>query len=404
MKKLLLGMSMICLVLNLSFAQENRFVSRCFDNNSVTEEVYYSSGDNYQGEHKDLYFDFYEPAVDTMTYRPFVITVFGGAFLAGNRSWVDMVAFGDSLSHYGYTVASIDYRLGYNPLSQSSIIRAAYRAGQDVNAAIRYFKANYEMYGIDTTQMYLLGNSAGSIASLMSVYMEEDERPEESFEGLFQDDLGCFNCTGDYQNHTTGVNGLIAQWGGVDDLEYLDTFNTTPVCFIHGTGDNSVPYDYGPAYNTELFPNLYGSSYMSMRLDTLGIWHELHLFENASHCFYLEGDNLTMIPDSFDICFNIAIDFMAQLNPWVENNPVAVSKEYIQDINVFPNPVSNNLNIESDQSQVFYRLIGPDGRVLTSDKTDSYVTRHNMRQYPAGIYVLEVTTEMGIKRHKIICR
>ncbi|MGM0649221.1 MAG: T9SS type A sorting domain-containing protein [Bacteroidota bacterium] len=387
-------------VLNAS-GQDQRFIDRVFSDYMVTDSVYFSCGDNYQGDHKDLFFDFYEPVNDTMVNRPLVITVFGGAFLAGNRQWVDMVAFGDSLTHYGYTVASIDYRLGYNPLSQSSIIRAAYRAGQDVNAAIRYFKANYAEYGIDTTQIYLLGNSAGSIASLMSVYMEEDERPDATYGGLVNDDLGCFNCTGDYQSHTTEVNGLIAQWGGLDKLEYIDPFNTTPVCFIHGTDDNSVPYDYGPAYNSGLFPELYGSLYMSMRLDTLDMWHELHLFDDAPHCFYLEGDNMTMIPDSFEICMNIALDFMAQLNPWVDD-PVMITQGNQPNTKIFPNPAGHEMFIETDQPLSSYRLIASDGRVILSGILEEKQTKLDMSKYPDGLYILEISSDSGTSRHKII--
>ncbi len=401
MKKRIFIQAVLCLLIVQVSAQEQRFVDRVFDYITISDSIYYSCGDNYQGNHKDLFFDFYEPANDTMTYRPFVITVFGGAFVAGNRSWVDMVAYGDSLSHYGYAVASIDYRLGYNPLSESSIIRAAYRAGQDVNAAIRYFKANYDEYGIDTTQIYLLGNSAGTIASLMSVYMEEDERPDATYGGILNDDLGCFNCTGDYQNHTTEVRGLIAQWGGVDDLEYLDDFNTTPVCFIHGTGDNSVPYDYGPAYNTDLFPDLYGSLYMSMRLDTLDIWHELHLFDDASHCFYLEGDNMTMIPDSFDICFNIAVEFMAQFNPWVDD-PVMIAQNDKPSSKIYPNPAGNEMFIETKKPSGFYRLMSSDGRIVCTGILEDTKTKVDMSRFPDGLYVIEIESGTGVSRQRII--
>ncbi|MDA3819452.1 MAG: T9SS type A sorting domain-containing protein [Candidatus Delongbacteria bacterium] len=401
MKKSFIVHAVLCLMAIQVFAQEQRFVDRVFDYITISDSIYYSCGDNYLGNEKDLFFDFYEPANDTMAYRPFVITVFGGALIAGNRSWVDMIAYGDSLSHYGYAVASIGYRLGYNPLFQSSIIRAAYRAGQDVNAAIRHFKANYDMYGIDTTQIYLLGNSAGTIASLMSVYLEENERPEATYEGPLDSDLGCFNCTGEYQQHTTEVRGLIAQWGGVDDLEYLDSFNTTPVCFIHGTGDNSVPYDYGPAYNIDLFPNLYGSAYMSMRLDTLDIWHELHLFDDASHCFYLEGDNMTMIPDFFDICFNIALEFMAQFNPWVDD-PVMIAQQNQPNTKIFPNPVRNEMVIKTDHSMSSYRLFASDGRLVLSGILENKQSTLDMSRYPAGAYIFEISSDAGTSRHKII--
>ncbi|MDD2198539.1 MAG: T9SS type A sorting domain-containing protein [Bacteroidales bacterium] len=394
----------ICAVSFLnSEAQNSRFIHRVFTNVSVTEEVLFSSGDNYLGVHKDLYFDFYEPSNDTMELRPLVIEVFGGAFVQGNRQWADMLAYGDSLASYGYTVAAIDYRLGFNPLSGGSIIRAAYRACQDVNAAIRFFKANYAEYRIDTTQIFLLGNSAGTIASLLSVYLEEDERPEETYNnGLLQDDLGCIHCTGDYQNHTNDVAGIVAQWGGLDDLNYIDDYNDTPVCFIHGTGDSTVPCDSGFAYNNIEFlslPYLYGSKSLSMKLDSLETWHELHLFENASHCFYLEN-LISMIPDSFSMCLNITVDFLAQINNYVEN-PVNISRVDKDSFTIFPNPANNILFIETNDDLFTYKLLSSDGRILISDTKHSKATIP-VNNYTPGIYLIEIRTEKGAFIEKVL--
>ena len=48
----------------------------------------------------------------------------------------------------GYVVASIDYRLGWNPLAATQsertnqLINAAYRGVQDARTAVRYFRMN----------------------------------------------------------------------------------------------------------------------------------------------------------------------------------------------------------------------------------------------------------------------
>ncbi len=230
-----------------------------------------------------------------------------------------MQAFGDSLAHYGYVVASIDYRLGYNPVVKGDLYRAAYRAAQDVNTAIRYFKANYETYGIDTSCIFLLGNSAGSIASLISAFLDDKERPEITYEQQNNlKDLGCVNCSGGHKHHTTNVAGVIAQWGGLDDPAYIDYDETTPVCFIHGVEDHIVPYDVGHAYRTQLLPELYGAEYLSKRMDSLDIWHELHLFPDEKHCFYLKA-NFVIEPKKFDTCLNIIVNFMSKINPVVND-------------------------------------------------------------------------------------
>jgi hypothetical protein len=395
----LLAVFTLLFVCLMSEAQNQRFIDRVFSQVSVTQEIYFSSGDNYLGNNKDLYFDFYEPFGDTMELRPLVIEVFGGSFVAGNRQWADMQAYGDSLASYGYTVAAIDYRLGYNPLSQSSLIRAAYRACQDVNASIRFFKANYLEYGIDTTQIFLLGNSAGSIASLMSVYLDDEERPEDSFGGFMQSDLECLNCTGDYQNRTTDVAGIIAQWGGLDKLEYIEQDDTTSICFIHGTGDVEVPYDYGTPYNVQLFPTLYGSLYLSMRLDTLNIEHELHLFEGASHAFYLE-DLTDIVPDSFNICLNITLNFLAQNNIYV-NETVFADNVYNSEYKIYPNPVDSKVFIEAENETFSYKLFSSEGRLLLESIAFSKAEIY-FGNYPAGIFFIEIKTKNKLSVEKLI--
>lgn len=405
--KIVLLLNAFTLTITLStISQSNRFVERVFDEIHITEGIYFSNGLTYLNNNKELFFDLYEPANDTMSYRPLVITIFGGAFIAGNRQWVDMRAYGDSLSRYGYVVASIDYRTGYNPLSQSSMVRAVYRACQDVNAAIRFFKANYNIYKIDTTQIFLLGNSAGTIAALSSIYLEEEERPIETFSGAFQSDLGCINCTGDYQNHTKDVTGVVAQWGGISNLTLIDEFNDTPVCFIHGTNDNSIPYTYGPAYNTALFPNLHGSYNMSLRLDTLGIEHELHTFENASHCFYLEQDNMTFIPDSFKMCLNITLNFLNNHNNYIDLFTSSFDLKNNEKVFLYPNPVNNILNIKllHDNNEKFKIIVKNILGFIIFEKiisTDNYSI--DVSNLGKGIYFMEWINEKekGIEKFMV---
>jgi acetyl esterase/lipase len=98
-----------------------------------------------------LYLDFYEPAGDTLSARPLVITVFGGAFVAGSRDYVDMVEYCTRLAKHGYVAASIDYRLlSFWNLNSTSLIRDAYMAAQDVSSAIRFFKYHCDEYRIDS--------------------------------------------------------------------------------------------------------------------------------------------------------------------------------------------------------------------------------------------------------------
>lgn len=396
-------------------AQEGRFVERVFSDIRVTTEIPYSEAALvYEDEPETLYFDLYEPEGDTMARRPLVITIFGGAFVAGNRSWCDMVAFADSLSHYGYVVASIDYRLiGIIHINETNFIRGAYAGAQDVSAAIRFFKGNADTYRIDTSQIFLLGNSAGTIAAMHALWMDDDERPAETFfdeGGLFgiggHSDLGGVHSSGypEYLSYSPSVAGIIAQWGGVLDTTVIDPDDNTPICLLHGTADETVPFLSGTPYGNSFFgisglvlPNLFGSYFIDRRLSHFGIDHELRVFEGKEHCFYIEGTS-TLLPEELNTCFRIAIDFMAQRNHYIINN--------IQDletatIGVFPNPASQEITFtlpnSSDNFQ--YQLFDATGRVVLAGENQN---RLDIAHLQPGIYLLQVIQDGRNYEAKII--
>ncbi|MDB9806208.1 alpha/beta hydrolase fold domain-containing protein, partial [Crocinitomicaceae bacterium] len=100
----------------------------------------------------------------------------------------DMVALCDSFARKGFVTASIGYRKGFNPLSQSSAVRAVYRGTQDARAAIRYLKEFATTYGIDTNYTFVGGSSAGGFMALHTAYLTDAEAPS--------DIQGGFECCG----------------------------------------------------------------------------------------------------------------------------------------------------------------------------------------------------------------
>jgi len=289
-----------------------RFEDKTFPNISITKNIEYCQatriGDSVA---TPLYFDFYEPALDTMTRRPLVITIFGGGYVAGNRKWPDMVALADSLAHRGFAVASIDYRLiPIKEVNKNNMIRGGYMAAQDLSTAIRFFKAHAKQFRIDPDRIFLIGNSAGSISALYVLYVDDDERPAET---RLAPDLGDINAAGpaDLKKYSSSVAGVISQWGGVTDLNIIDADEKTPVCLIHGTKDLEIPFDQGRSPLLQLVaPYLYGSKAISQHLDTLNIPHEFHPFKGEGHAFYFLPDQIHLIPSKLDVNLHIMLDFI----------------------------------------------------------------------------------------------
>lgn len=268
----------------------------------------------YPGQDKavNLCFDFYEPADTADALRPLVITVFGGGFVLGSRDYEDMVEWSNRFAEVGYAAASIDYRLmPAKKFSSKELVRTGYMASQDVSAAVRFFKANSEKYRIDTNRIFLLGQSAGAVAIIHALYMDEDERPSVTRE---EPELPPLHSQGNAaaKTQTFSVAGAILFWGCVFDPEIIDADEITPLCLIHGEKDRILPVDSGYAFSIKGMPYAYGSRVMADRLKKLGTApFELHLKEKESHAFYFKHLSMFQLDAlKFDECFQIAWDFM----------------------------------------------------------------------------------------------
>ena len=376
---------------NQAFAQHgSRFLEPVFEEVSTTEAIPFSSAVREgQTTPTTLYLDFYEPSGDTMAKRPLVITVFGGAFVTGSRDYVDMVAYCTRLAKHGYAAASIDYRLlSWLQFSESALMRDAYMAAQDVSSAIRFLKLHSDDYRIDPERIFLLGNSAGSIAILAEMFMGEEERPEQTFT---EPDLGSMHSSGfpEYAGISPQVAGAIPHWGGVNALDVIDVEEYTPICMIHGTDDTTVPFDSGYCFanfNLSFMPYMYGSQAIATHLQSIGIADfEFHPFEGEDHAFYYTG-GYQLDEEKFALCFNITRDFL-----WKHlEYPTTVPEMALLNVNVFPNPTNATLFLHDEAllENGSYRLTMMDvyGRIMLSKDITSH-SSIDVSQWPSGVYV-----------------
>ncbi len=275
---------------------------------------------------KDLTFDLYTPQGDTHDLRPLIICVHGGGFIIGSKENEDMQMFCDSFASKGYVAVSIEYRLGINLADSKSSLRAMYRSVQDLRAAIRYFRAHADVYKVDASQVYVLGSSAGALAILHNLYMDDPlEFPDEiqEYTYLFQTVpyLGPLD-TGAYISFESQANAVIALWGSLLDTNFIQNADQTPLYLMHGTSDFIVPFDYdGPFADVAPFPNTYGSQLISQRLNNLEIHHETYFVDGGDHEFYggLNGNFLFGPNVYWDTVVNKTLDFYyAQHEPNIE--------------------------------------------------------------------------------------
>jgi hypothetical protein len=371
-----------------------RYAEPVFDEVNVETGIPFSSAIK-EGETSPttLYLDFYEPVGDTLSARPLVITVFGGAFVAGSRDYADMVEYCTRLAKHGYAAASIDYRLlSFWNLNAKSLIREAYMAAQDVSSAIRFFKAHCDDYRIDTKQVFLLGDSAGSIAILCEIFIDESERPAETFESP---DLGSMHSSGydEYADFSPAVAGAIPHWGGVNEPNVISMEEYVPLCMIHGTDDTTVPYDSGYCFNGMLpgvMPFMYGSHTIANCLDEIGVTdYEFHPFEGEGHAFYFNAVG-QLYEEKFNACFDITRDFLYNHLSF----PVPVPEWDEKLVQVYPNPATDMLTISFGEamSSKAYNMTVVDvmGRKLFSGSVSSQEICLDVSQWPSGVYFVQM--------------
>ncbi len=305
--KLIIFFLGLCLFIQAQNCESERYQKAVFNTGIVTENIIYGSADVYDPLNIPFEFnltmDVYEPYGDTREKRPVVFMSFGGAYIIGDKNHADIEAWCDSLARYGYVAVALNYRLGLNAISQGSAIRAMYRGVQDTRAAIRYLLEFQEDYKIDPNHIYVGGESAGAINSLHTAFMEESDRPQETFGiPLEPFDLGCLDCSGNNYQHNFEIKGIIDLWGAILDINYIEPSEQIPTLIIHGTDDVIVPVDEGYPFVNDFqltFPYLYSSESIQQKMNDLGIYNEYYPYQGQGHLFYGLPDGVITFPNEF---------------------------------------------------------------------------------------------------------
>jgi predicted esterase len=205
-----------------------------------------------------LYMDVFRAAPGSQTsldslQKPTILYVFGGGFIGGKRTEPFIMNWFERLNSNGYTVVTIDYRLGMKGYKMGKGLRGAYQASdrfyesqqmgvEDLFAAISFINDNKEELGIDPANIVVAGSSAGAIIAQAAEYDIVSGRTEGLPEG-FQ-----FKGVMAFAGAVISVNG---------DPKYKSA--PCPVLMLHGTADEAVAYTkYGA-----MGRGIWGSDYLA---------------------------------------------------------------------------------------------------------------------------------------------
>ena len=259
----------------------------------------------------NLDMDIYLPKDDTISLRPLMMFVHGGAFFLGDKATAPYQKWCTHFASLGYVCVSINYRMGFR-MNPNAIERAAYQATQDAHAAMRFLLSHKKEYRIDPDYLFVGGASAGSITAMNMAYMRNKDRPESSYAALFRDDLGDIETSGNNLRNKFNIRAVANMWGSIYDLGILKN-SKTPIISFHGDEDDILPYGFGYPFKAigELqkvfFSEMYGSKYIHEKALELGIRSELHTFHGQGHALHLDEDR--NLNDNFYTIQNEIVDF-----------------------------------------------------------------------------------------------
>ena len=227
----------------------------------------------------NLKMDIYYPGKASGLF-PALVYVHGGAWTAGDRTWIPTYLDVEELIDRGYMLCSIDYRLAPRHKFPAQI--------EDVKCAIRFLRANASKYGIDPTRIGAWGESAGGhLVALLGVtdsgaglegsggYADQSSRVQAVVTMAAPSDLTA----------PPGESELLEEVFGTSDLESEALKRASPVTYvseddppfllIHGEMDDVVP----PSQSQLLYD----------RLVSAGVPAALVLVENCGHVLMSVG-------------------------------------------------------------------------------------------------------------------
>lgn len=332
MKKIVL----ICfLALSFSLQAQQRYLDSVFASVNITADVVYGynvSVISGSPALDTLKMDIYEPAGDTAIIRPLVIYLHTGSFLpvplngqcTGDKSDSASVEMCNRLAKKGYIVASLNYRLGWNPggdqdTRTGTLLNAVYRALQDAKSAVRYFRKTVATMGnpymVDETKIAIGGQGSGGYVAL--AYATANSYTDITLTKFLNLTTGNpyvdTTLSGDWDGiggsglnqpalnnpgYSNAINFIFNMGGAMGDSSWMQA-GDVPMVNIHVPNDPFAPYTYGPVIvptTGQFVVNVSGSYNINRSADLFGN-NDVFRFLGLSDPFTVRAN---MLNDGYD--------------------------------------------------------------------------------------------------------
>lgn len=337
----------------------------------------------------DLYYP--NPTIDVSQKRPFIMLFHGGGFSSGDKQSGDIKDLCIHLARRGFVCATVNYRLGYN-FTEYGQYKARYRAIQDGHAAMRYIVNNANTVRIDTSWLFVGGQSAGSLLALGMVYADQSELDSVSL--LYNAtatsvELGNLYTSGNNLTNTYTIKGIFNNWGAINANE-VDYNEMLPTVAFHGKFDSIVRIG---ADNSFLHYTLNGSETIHNSLIVKNICSEITIDSTNEHGIYRNASSVFRASRASCFfksifCNNCSNFYATDSIPSNCSSLVNIDEFNLNSkIKVYPNPFENSFKIEGVESTFHVTIYNCFGQlVYMNEKNNGNI----QVELTSGVYFLTI--------------
>lgn len=428
MRKTLLAICILILSITAANAQcvgGNRYKAPVFGYDSVMNLIYGQNVTANTSIPLDLALDVYLPSNDTFQKRPLFFITHGGSFLFGTKADGDVVHLCREFAKRGYVCVSQDYRTGMEEFNSVSASRAVWRAMQDARAAIRYMKANAEVYGIDTNMIIYGGSSAGGFTALQAAFLDEPQEilagiDTSAYNGTGSTGLGNFRgTTNNLPNSSNGIKAVVNLCGAIGDTAWIQPKDKDVVVIsMHGTADRTVPYgaDIIKLLNSIPLLTVHGSYSIHQALDNKGQDNYFYTYCGKDHVPYagLGIEERAWMDTTIRFiskyvyekvlkCGNSGITVRSGVDSSdCPTNGINTS-QYTNSLKLYPNPTASEITLENilvgNKTCSIYNVNGQKLYSITLKQNENKV---DVSELHNGVYVVKVVNNNITYLQKLI--
>lgn len=366
-------------------------------------DIQYGSNFDSKNHLTNLLMDVYEPQLDTAHKRPLIFFIHGGSFVGGDRQDQAINKTAEFFAKKGYVTANIEYRLEQTTFIDPIVDfadtynwhRAIARATQDLKAAIRFFKkdvaTNNNLYGVDTTSIFVYGSSAGAITALHAIYLDDTLEMNSIFKIAYRETGGLDGNSGNAgYSSTSGVKAVVSCSGAIFDLNCMNNNKNIDFLGFHNNPDFTVPFDIGCFVTVACWlGNYYGGNKIFPKAKNIGAYAEFYPINQAGHPADQVSDTA-----SHRMILQKTTDFLYRLvNTSITTS---VQNNIAKNVDVFPNPSSGDFTINIpaslQQKNIQLQIFNTEGTEVYSAQIRNRDNVQLQLNLPNGIYVLSMNT------------